>query len=298
MGYNSSVTEYYNIYKRQDIFRCVHGEHGRFAHVVSPWHVLEEKGCWPEGCLSFYFRCSRLLKGATCPRRFHRPGQRCQNCPALREEKRHYTPELAVSAADWQAFRSDLERHRRWLSSVRGRCVSFFGKVESVKPHIKHVYNDRRSYFLFIGWWVVLTEAFIGRDRFTDRLFLYLPKGKQARWGMVEGDELEGMAQADLFQGRLTLFQPRSLEWNIHGEGRPGRESDILLGLNLGSLFDRQEERCFSCKNGVLVNVENPEGLRRRPKREMFCMAGFPNPGACTHAVFSHIALEGCRRVS
>lgn len=266
--------------------------------MVSPWHVLEEKKCWPEGCLSFYYRCSYLLKGRACPRRFHRPGRKCQNCQSLREEKCFYAPRIAVSDDVWKSFRSDLERYRFWLGTVRGRWVSFFAKVEAVKPHIKHIYGDRRSHFLFAGWWVVLTDGFIQRDRFKDRLYLYLPKAKQGRWRIVPGDELEGLALADLYQGRLTLYQARSLEWNRRGEEEPKRENEILLGLRLGSLFDRQEERCFSCMHGVLVNVENSVGQRRLPRRELFCLAGFPDPGACTDAVFSRIALEGCLRAS
>lgn len=292
------MPDYYNVYKRQDIFRCVHGEHGKFAHVVSPWHVLETKGCWPEGCLSFYHRCARLLKGRNCPRRFRRPGTKCQNCPSLREEKRLHVPEIAVAPAAWEDFRRDLQRYRLWLSGIRGRWVSFFGKVEAVKPFLKHIYADRRNHFMFSGWWIQFAEGYLNKDHFTERLYLYLPKGKQNRWKVVAGDEMEGMGQADVYEGRLMLHQPRFLEWGRRGEGAPKRESDILLGLNIGSLFSRQEERCFSCVHGVLVNVENLAGLRNLPKREMFCLAGFSDPGACTHAIFSRIALEGCRRAS
>jgi hypothetical protein len=292
------VADYHNVYKRQDVFRCVHDQHGRFAHVVSPWHVLEAKRCWPEGCLSFDHRCSRLIKGRSCPRRFRRAGEKCQNCPSLREEKRLYVPEVVVAPPAWEAFRMDLQRYRLWLSGIRGRGVTFFGKVEAVKPFLKHVIEERRSRFLFSGWWVQFAEGYINRDHFRDRLYLYLPKGKQNRWKVVAGDEVEGLAQADVHEGRLILHQARSLELGRRGEGVPRRESDILLGLNLGSLFRRQEERCFSCVQGVLVNVENPAGLRNLPRRELFCLAGFRDPAACTDAVFSRIALEGCRRAS
>ena len=292
------VPDYYNVYKRQDVFRCVHVEHRKFSNVVSPWHVLEEKACFPEGCLSFYFRCARLMKGQRCPRRFHRPGRKCQTCASLREEKRHYTPEIAADARSWVDFRSELGRYKNWLRGVQGHEVAFFAKVDAVKPYVKHVYHDRRSQFLFSGYWILFESGYIGRDRFADRLYLYLPKGRQARWGILPGDELEGMAQADLHEGRLLLHHPRSLEFARRGEGRPVGESDILLGLNLGSLFPRQEERCFPCPQGVLVHVENPAGQKNLPRRELFCMAGFPSPQVCTHAVFSRVALEGCRRAS
>ena len=192
----------------------------------------------------------------------------------------------------------DLRRYRLWLSGICGRWASFFGRVEAVKPFLKHVYADRRNHFLFLGWWVQFAEGYVNKDHFKDRLYLYLPKKKQNRWQVVAGDEVEGMAMADLYEGRLSLHQPRALEKERRGEGVPKRESDVLLGLNIGSLFGRQEERCCSCAHGVLVNVENLAGLRNLPRREMFCLAGFRDPGICTHEISKRIALEGCRRAS
>ena len=292
------MTEYRNLYKRQDVFRCFHADHRRFGHVVSPWHVLREKECFPEGCLSTRFRCARLLKGARCPRRFRRAGPRCEPCPSLMDEKVMYRPEVALPEAGWGDFRSGLERFRFWLRGMEGRSVSFYGKVEAVKPCLHHIFEERRSHLLFHGWIVAFPDGWLGTDRFLDRFYLYMPKGRQRRLGLAPGEEVEGAALLDLPEGRMVLHHPAHIEIAHKGEERAPDEGGVLLGLRQGRAFRNQEELCFACPRGVLASVVNESGLPGLPRRELFCLEGYPSPAECAHGVFSAIALERCHHAS
>jgi hypothetical protein len=289
------MQEFRNLYKRQDVFRCFHADHRRFAHVVSPWHVLREKECFPEGCLSTLFRCARLLKGARCPRRFRRAGPRCEPCPSLRDEKVMYRPEVALGKGEWEDFRGAMERFRFWLRGMEGRTVPFYGRVEAVKPCLHHVHDERGSHLLFQGWIAAFPDGWLGTDRLLDRFFLYLPKGRQRRLGLAPGDEVEGAALLDLPEGRLVLHHPAQLEIAKRGEGTAPSETGVLLGLRLGKAFGVQEERCFACPQGILAQVVNAAGIPGLPRRELFCLEGYASPGDCAHGVFARIALERCR---
>lgn len=288
------MAEYSNLYKRQDVFRCYHADHQGFAHVVSPWHVLREKGCHPEGCLSTLFRCARLLKGGRCLRRFRRAGPRCEPCPHLRDEKVMYQPRIALPDARWREFKDGLERFRFWLRGLEGRTIPFHGTVEAVKPSLQHIYDERRSHLVFQGWIVSFPTGWLGVDRFRDRFFLFLPKGRQRRLRLAPGDEVEGAAILDLPQGRLVLHHPASIDVARKGGDPPPAEAGVLMGLRQGRAFPRQEERCFACPRGVLASVVNAAGLSGLPRRELFCLEGYPSPRECAHGVFSRIALERC----
>jgi hypothetical protein len=289
------MPEYRNFYKRQDVFRCVHADHRRFAHVVSPWHVLREKGCFPEGCLSTLFRCALLMKGGRCPRRFRRAGPRCEPCPSLRDEKVMYRPMVALPEAEWRDFRAGLERFRFWLRGMEGRTVPFYGRVEAVKPCLHHIYDDRRSHLVFQGWIITFPDGWLGTDRLLDRFHLLLPKGRQRRLRLAPGDEVEGAALLDLPEGRMVLHHPVQLEAARKGEGTAPEEAGVLAGLRFGRAFRDQEERCFACPRGVLAHVVNTGGLPGLPRRELYCLEGYSSPAECAHGVFSRIALERCR---
>ena len=76
-----------NPYKRTDIFRCKYPAHARFEHQVSTYHVLRVKNCFPQGCLSFKWRCELMDKGKRCIKGFKFIGKKCFGCRFFYDEK-------------------------------------------------------------------------------------------------------------------------------------------------------------------------------------------------------------------
>jgi hypothetical protein len=206
-----------------------------------------------------------------------------------------YRPQVILSQDGWRDFQRELERFRFWLRGLEGRTISFYGRVGAVKPCLEHIYESRHSRILFNGWIATFPDGWFGTDRLLDRFYLYLPKGRQRRLLLAPGDEVEGAALLDFPEGRLILHHPVGLQVARKGGGAAPVESGILPGLRFGRPFPVQEERCFACPRGVLARVVNPAGLTGLPRRELFCLEGYPSPRECALADSSKIALERCR---
>lgn len=287
---------YKNLFKRQDIFRCFHELHKKFSNVVSVWHVMEGRQCYPYGCISFYLKCKILLKGKKCQRGFKKPGKLCLSCKFLVEEKNHYVPKVILNDKEFDDFKIKYNKFLFWTKSLNGRFIKFYGKVETIKPYIKHIYFDKGSKFLLKGYLLALKWAYLERDFFEDKLFLYLPKNKLWRLKNIKFDEIEGFGSLNLSDGNLFLSNPKNL-LSVKGEDLNFKEDEnVLLKIKLGSIFNAYQGKCLDCENGVPSVVENQSALKFVPKREIICLEGYSNPSFCLNEIYKNIKIEKCVR--
>lgn len=286
---------YKNLFKNQDVFRCFHQLHKKFSNVVSVWHVMEGRGCYPQGCISFYMKCKSILKGKSCHRGFRKPGKLCFSCKFLVEEKNHYFPKVILNEKEWSEFKEKYNKFLFWVRSLEGKYIRFYGKIETVKPYIKHLYFDKGSKFLIKGYLLTLKWAYLERDFFEDKLFLYIPKGKIWRLKSLKLDEIEGFASFNLSQGNFFLSNPKNL-YSIKGEELNFKEENVLLKIKMGSVFNIYQGKCFDCEKGIPTSVENQSSKRFIPKREIICLEGYSNPSLCLNEIYKNIKIEKCAR--
>lgn len=287
---------YKNLFKRQDVFRCYYETHKKFSNVVSVWHILEERNCYPQGCISFYLKCKKILKGQRCGRGFKKPGKLCQSCKYLIEEKNHYIPKIILKEEEWKEFKFEYNKFLFWIKSQEQKTLKFYAKIESIKPYIKHIYYDKGSKFLLKGYFLILKWVYFENVFFDDMVFLYIPKNKIWKLKKLKSDEIEGFSNFSIFRGNLFLSNVKNLI-NVGKEEIFFREDmDVLLKLKLSSVFNNYQGKCFDCDKGVPAVVENQTSLKFIPKREIICLEGYSHPSLCLHNIYKNIKIEKCAK--
>ncbi len=283
-----------NAWKRRDVFACTHDAHEDFEGSVSPWHVLREKRCYPQGCLYFRWRCRRLEKGQACKRKFTDVGRLCRGCREYEEEKVHQQPRLLLTPGQWLEFRRELEAFEDWVDRAVGREVEASGEIAGVKPaFVREV--DAGSRIRFRGFLVLLRDAYLGRTLFRSPVYLRVSRSAQERHALREGDVLDFRATVREDRGRVVLDRPRALEVLSRGSGQVWTFSAGLAVKHSATAFRRQPERCLLCPAGTLLDVhqETRDGVRHY--RRLLCLDGAPEPGVCGHWD-APLALAGGRR--
>ncbi|MCK4412276.1 MAG: hypothetical protein KAY32_01905 [Candidatus Eisenbacteria sp.] len=276
-----------NCYKRDDIFTCRQEVHRRFDHRVSAFHVLCEKGCYPEGCVSFVWKCKLLGKGGRCPKGYRHVGSNCTQCRYYDEEKIHAHPELQVSAEAYVAFLAECAEFDEWLAGHARRPVEVGGRVSDIRPCLVKVLEGSRARTHLRGFLLRLERAYVGLQGFDDPIYLPVSRGQQERLRLAAGDRVEAEAWVRLDRGRLLGDRPRRLRVEERGGEAPPRWDGALLDcLGAVPLHD-QPERCLRCERGVLVDVETPAGPggppRGRRRRELLCLEGIGRPNDCPY---------------
>ncbi len=287
---------FYNLFKRQDVFRCYHESHKKFSNVVSVYHVLEKRRCFPQGCLSFYFKCKLLLKGVKCKRGLKTAGIKCQSCKYLMEEKNQYFPKVILKREEWEELKFEYSKFLFWIKSKEGKTVKFYGKIQDIKPYIRHIYFDKGSKFIINGYFILMEYAYIEEDLFKDKLYIYVPKPKAWKIKKLEGNEVEGLATFNLSGSNIILSNAKNLQ-SIRGEKIPFYLNDeILLKIKMGSIFDKFNERCFSCEEGLPVLVENQSNFKNLPKKEIICLQNYLSPSFCLKEIYKNIKIDKCSK--
>ena len=269
-----------NPWKRPGVFVCDHAAHRDFAGSVSPYHVLREKRCYPQGCLYFRWRCRRLERGRPCPRRFTHVGRLCRGCRHYEEEKIHQQPRLLLSPGQWLDFRRELWAFEEWFDRVVGTEVEVTGRVGDVKPFfVREV--DAGQRIRFRGFLVVFPRAHLGWTLLDAPVYLRIPRAAQERHGFRSGDLLEFRATVRQDRGRVVLERMRRPEVLERGTGPVWSVSDGIVARRTATAFPRQPEQCLRCPAGTLLDVYQDTGERVRRFRRMLCLEGLPAPEAC-----------------
>lgn len=271
-----------NQYKRLDVFRCRHESHQGFGNVVSAYHVLKEKRCYPNGCIYFKWKCRKLDRGLSCPRSYTHVGRKCSSCPEYYDEKVIKCPELLLSPREHQIFLKDFQEFELWLQGKKDRQVDFAGTIETVKPRVIMHCSNGHSRLSFQGFILVFKEGFVDLTPFEDTIYAILSPSQQTRLRLGEGDQLEFKAILHLDRGRLIMDRVRAVEIESKAEAQPWTLAEARQALLTGRILDDQYEKCLNCSHGSLVDVSEantlPDGQKRR---KLLCLKGVPGPEYC-----------------
>ena len=270
-----------NHYKRQDVFKCVQQAHARFENKVSVYHVLKEKGCYPRGCIYFNWRCRKLNKGRSCPRKFKHVGRKCFGCKEFYDEKVINRPEVILSDEEFSKFMRDLGEFEAWLNSLKGMEVNLTGIIYSVKPRMRQVIQGKRGHIALSGFLLIFREAFIDLVKFEDLCYLTISKGLQAKYRFSKGDKVDLYARGSIDRGRLILKRPNRIEFDERGEGETWSWDKALVAARTATPIPHQLEKCFACDRGCLLDIIERTNVGERYKRQLFCLEGIKNPELC-----------------
>jgi hypothetical protein len=283
-----------NHYKRQDVFKCVQEAHARFENKVSAYHVLKEKRCYPRGCIYFNWRCRRLNKGRSCPRKFKHVGRKCFGCKEFYDEKVINRPEVVLSDEEFSIFMKDLREFETWLNGLKGIEVNLSGTIYSVKPRMRQVIQGKRSHIELNGFALIFREVFIDLVRFEDLCYVSVSKSLQAKYRFSKGDKVDLYARLSVDRGRLIFKRPNRIEIDERGEGKTWSWDKALVAARTASPISYQLERCFACDKGCLLDTIERTNAGERHKRQLFCLEGIKDPHYCIYDLTKSIAVELC----
>jgi hypothetical protein len=276
-----------NCYKREDVFICRHDTHRRFDFHVSAWHVLREKHCYPDGCVSFLWRCKLLDKGGSCLKRYRHVGNNCTQCRYYTEEKIHRRPEVLLPAGEFDAFRAECQSFDEWFEDNGQRLALVGGRVTHVHPHLLRRVDGAHTSLHLRGFFARLDPAYIGMHGFDDALYVRFSRSQQERHGLAAGDEVETEAWVRFDRGRVVAEQVRRIHVDARAGARPVGWNDALLDRSSAVRLSGQPGRCLRCERGLLIDVEQLGTVRGasggRPRRELLCLAGIGRPEGCPY---------------
>lgn len=283
-----------NQYKRHDIFRCCQEAHSRFQNVVSVYHVLKEKECFPQGCIYFKWKCRLLNKGNSCHKKFTHVGRQCFSCKNFFDEKVINKPRLLLPQQEYLKFREELREFESWLQRVLNNRVDFLGTVDSVKPHFLMSVNNSRRNISFKGFFLTFREGFFHTTPFNDLIYLHIPPHWQSKYRFCREDQLEFQAYVTLNKGRIILKKVRQLEIVSKNDDEYWTESQAMVARSAGSLFDDQHEKCLACEKGALLDTYEERKGRSIGYRKLFCLEGMADPGLCAYSTLKNIVKDEC----
>lgn len=272
---------FHNPYKRMDVFQCRHGAHADFRGRVSPYHVLKEKACFPDGCLSFVWHCMRLTKGEPCIHGYRTAGKSCKGCTWFMDEKIHFQPECMLGGDAYARFLEELDAFDGWVESLEYKRVSVAGRIRSVKPHYQRVLYDRETHTRLRGYLLAVKPAYIGMDCFQDTLYIRITEGQMKAQGFVPKMKLECTGEIRLDRGRVVLHRPGRFEIVKKGWGKPWTRDRALVSIKTAKSLPVQPDRCLVCPWGVLVDTEDRRESGHPFRRRLFCLKGVENPPEC-----------------
>jgi hypothetical protein len=284
-----------NQHKRLDVFRCIHDAHHRFGSRVSVWHVLKARQCYPGGCVYFRWHCAKLERNLPCPRSFTYVGRLCHGCTHFLDEKMSNHLEQLLDEKEERRFRRDLEEYEFWLERHRGREVTFYGEVFSVKPKVVRTMHPSGGVENRLdGFLVSFLEGYIGYTHFQDPIYLALDLVGQRKARLAPGDTFQCQARLTTDRGRLVLRRPRGFDFDQRSGAPVISEAEARVAVRTANWFRLQPEKCLACPHGILADVRDRRGASEKHYRRMACLEGVEAPLECVVAELSAIANEVC----
>jgi len=284
-----------NQHKRLDVFRCIHDAHRRFDSRVSVWHVLKARQCYPGGCVYFRWHCAKLERSLPCPRSFTHVGRLCHGCTHFLDEKMSNHLEQVLDEQEERRFRRDLEDYEFWLESHRGREVTLYGEVFSVKPKVvRTVHPSGGVENRLDGFLVSFLEGYIDYTHFRDPLYLTLGLPRQRKFRLAAGDTFQCQARLTTDRGRLILRHPRGVDYDQRSGAAAISETEARVAVRTAHYHRMQPEKCLACPHGVLADVRDRQGRAEKHYRRMACLKGIEAPLECVEPALSAIDNEHC----
>jgi hypothetical protein len=270
-----------NQHKRTDVFRCSQEAHGRFKGVVSVYHVMKEKSCFPQGCLYFLWRCTRLEKGQKCVQGFRHAGKKCGGCTYFADDKVHLQPALLIDGPEYERFLSDLEQYETWLERVIFKKQTLLGRIQTVKPWFEKIVQPGENHTRLRGYLLVFKRGYIGRDAMDDTFYVRISEAMMRQFRFVPKMKVEMTGEIRLDRGRIVAVHPGSVEVSSRGWGFPWTRERALVAVRTASRFDDQPESCLACPWGCLSDVEDQSESEERRFRQLVCLKGVADPEGC-----------------
>lgn len=272
-----------NQYKRHDIFSCNHSAHHRFGGAVSTYYVLQEKNCYPEGCINFIWRCYLLNKGHACPKKFTHVGKKCFSCKQFYDEKYCQQPELKVTDQQYLQFHRDKEDFDFWINEHNDRPVEIDAKIISIKPDLSIIRDQPPLRFRFNGWILVFAEVYVNYDHFQDTAFAWISKRTQESLEFAIGERFEAEARFNFVRGRLTFNRLHRIDKISSEDIQPPDINRIMVASETASIIPVQPEKCIRCEQGILIENQNLHKNRQGRRRTLVCLQGVKNPSDCLY---------------
>lgn len=270
-----------NAYKRLDIFKCVHDAHKGFESRMSVHHILNRKGCFPEGCFYFKWECKLMKQGKKCYRGYNYMGKNCTGCRYFHEDKVHNHPEIQISEKEYQDFLLELRHFEDWLDDHINREHEIYGTVDGVKPLFrKRVYGKGES-FSFAGFLLIFKDIFIGKDHLEDHVYAQVSPKTYASLKIGRGDRLSARATLKMDRGRLVFQKLRRIDIEMRGEPPMWDESRALVARETATQQQTQPDGCVQCPFGALVDVEQVNNGQSKRYRQLYCLQGVIDYRVC-----------------
>ena len=270
-----------NLYKKAHVFRCVHDAHRNFKAEMSPFYILQEKKCYPDGCVYFNWKCRLLAKQKTCFRGFSHVGKECSNCKYFYEEKRHQFPEFIENGETAADFMNDYIAFEEGVAELKIKRVICEGSVAGVTPGLTLQQQGNHYHLMSHGFLVRFDEGYIDNCLFIDPFYLSLSSMTQNKLLLRGGDNLEFLAQLIIDRGRFKFIKAGRFQFFERGSGKPMRNSDVQVGLKTYTIQENQPSKCMGCADGVLVDINR---LKRGPSRATVCLQGIVDYRYCISA--------------
>lgn len=271
-----------NLYKQSHVFRCVHDAHRHFKSEMSPFYILSEKQCFPDGCVYFYWKCRLLAKKKTCFRGFSHVGNKCFNCKYFYEDKQHQYPELIAGNENNSSFLDAFSDFEEWINNLQSKRVACEGKVAGISPDLSLKQQGNHRQISAHGFLVRFEEGFIDDMLFEDSFYLSLSAISQNKLLLRKGDNLEFEASLIIDRGRFKFIKSGRFQFYERGDEKPLRKNDVLVDLQTYTIQENQPGKCMDCTYGLLVDVDNH---KNGPSRATVCLQGIADYRYCTVAV-------------
>jgi len=275
-----------NHYKRPDIFSCHHSSHHRFGSAVTPHHILNEKKCYPNGCIVFKWKCRRLDKGHACPKKFGHVGRKCFSCKEFFEDKYMQAPQLRISEDEYARFRTNLEDLDFWLNGIVGNEIELEATFAAVKPNLR-ASGTRNQFYHFVNWLAIFESAHVNYDLFDDACFARMSEKTQSRYRFKEGDRILCRATPIFDRGRLIFTRLHGIEATTNHGNPEWDRARVEVAAATASRIDMQTEKCLACRYGCLIDMN---GNGRSPQnRSLLCLAGQKLPEECAYPLMKFV---------
>jgi len=275
-----------NLFKQSSVFKCVHDAHQQFKSQMSPFHILVEKRCYPDGCIYFQWKCKLLAKRKKCFRNFTKVGKECSNCKYFVEEKIHQYPEFIAGSDYGIKFLEKFRAFEEWIDDLKNKRILCEGCVSEVKPEFLIYKKGGKITLSLRGFLVCFKEGFIDNLSFEDKFYLSISSTTQNNLLLREGDSLEFQANLLLDRGRFKFIKSGRFVFYERGDSVPIKRTDILVALKTYTIQPNQPQKCLNCKHGILGDVESD---LPGPRRIVICMQGVQNYNYCSIAILNNM---------
>ncbi len=270
-----------NLLKSPDVFKCRHPAHKQFGYSVSPYHVIVEKRCYPDGCVEFLWRCNKFENGRKCPKNYKHVGRGCSSCKDFRDDKIHYEPTAAKNENELKRFIDQLNEFRGWLENMSDKRVRFSGVVESVKAHLAMIVENNKKTVMMDGFYASFLSGYFNNEKFDDKVYLRLSGKLLSKLKLAPGDEIESDVVFTEERGRIILRNPRNVEIERNGGTPIISQSRAHVGRATGKIINGAIVNCKSCEYCSLIDIEDRSRRKTIRYRRFYCLRGITETDNC-----------------